>query len=63
MPDIEIEVDGLSVPVDADEYEADPEGVVERVRAARAEYRANQEQFESAPDYDEFLAQFGGGGL
>lgn len=58
MPDIEIEVDGLNVPVDVDEYEADPEGVAERVRAARAEYRASQEQFEPAPDYDEFLAQF-----
>lgn len=59
MPDIEIEVDGLNAPVDADEYEADPEGVKQRVRDARQKFRENQEQFEPAPDYDEMISQYG----
>ncbi len=39
MPDIEIIVDDLPVPVDAEEYERDPQLVIDSVRRARSYVR------------------------
>ena len=52
MPDVEIEVDGLLVPVDADEYQRDPERVVESVRTARAALSLG----EDVPEADDYHA-------
>jgi hypothetical protein len=52
MGDITIEVDGLPVDVDAEDWGADPDGVTARVRAARAELALQPEpDFEPPQDY------------
>jgi hypothetical protein len=54
MGDITIEVDGLPVDVDAEEWGADPDGVVAAVRAARVEQRLEPlADDEREPDYRE----------
>lgn len=54
MTDIEIEVDGLLAPVDAYEYESDPDGVVAQVREARVALRLGDDVPE-AEDYDALM--------
>lgn len=50
-----IDVDDLPVEVPVDEYEADPEGLVESIRAARAAIVGELDD-DPAPDYDELEA-------
>lgn len=52
MPDIEVDVDGLPAEWDEDEYNADPEGVKQQIRDARAEVALGDGEFEEADDYD-----------
>lgn len=56
---IEIDVDGITAPVDEDEYNADPDAIVEAVRAARLETVGDAGGHETGPDYDELVAAFG----
>lgn len=50
---IEINVDDNSAWVDADEFMADPNGVIEDIRAARAEVVGDlSDLYEPFPDYD-----------
>lgn len=56
----QISVDDLPVEVDEAEYDASPESVFERVRAARAEMTGDlSDLFETGPDYDTLVAAFG----
>lgn len=57
---IEIDVDGLAVAVDEDEYNADPERIIESVRTARQEIVGDLSGiFDEAPDYDTLVDAFG----
>ena len=49
---IEIEVDGIPVPVDKKDYDTDPERVIDLVRKNRAQYSEFLEGIEPAPDFD-----------
>lgn len=56
---VEIDVDGLPVDVHADHYAANPDEVIESVRAARREAVGDAGGHEPGPDYDELVAAFG----
>lgn len=56
---IEIVVDDLPVPVDKEEYEANPEWVIAEVRKNRDEIRSQQSDFTPAPTYDDFMSEWG----
>lgn len=56
MTDIEIDVDGIPVEVDAAEYEQDPAACITSVQAARAEAVGDLTGLhEISPDYDELV--------
>lgn len=56
----EIDVDGLPVKVNKDKYEADPDAVIEEVRAKRAEIVGDlTDLHEVPPDYDELVSIYG----
>lgn len=53
MSEIQIDVDGLPVMVDAEEYDADPEYVRRQVQKARKELALDDDDTLEALDYDE----------
>lgn len=61
MPDTtQIEVDGLPVDVDTDEYEADPEYVIRRVREGRQGVQLDVDDVDSstkAPTFNEVMGE------
>lgn len=60
MPELEITVDGLTAMVDAEDYGADPDTVIEEVRKARAAASDLTGIHEPADwDYDSLTAAFG----
>lgn len=60
MTDITIDVDGLPVDVDAEDYGANPDGVIAAVRAARASMRLQPlDDAERDPDYRALYGQDG----
>jgi hypothetical protein len=56
---ITIDVDGLPVDVDEAQYDADEDGTIAAVRAARAGRVGDAGGHEPGPDYDELVAAFG----
>ena len=55
---INIEVDGVPVPVDKKDYEKDPEAVIALVRKNRSVYSEFLENIELPPDFDTLMLEY-----